>query len=118
MDPSLFPPKVVGLEVIVGASIGAIIGIFIDLVLKRGTRGVFIDTLLGIIGFAGGATATNFVKVPPTTVTYKAGAAVIHTTIRHYQYPYRVAFVAAIILPLIFELIRTRWAIKRRQSHA
>jgi hypothetical protein len=118
MDFTPIPPQIIALEVLVGASIGAVIGMFVDLVLKRGKRGVLIDALLGIIGFVGGAVATAIVKVPPNTVTYRAGDVVIHTTVRHFQYPYRVAFVFAIMLPLLFEFIRTRWIIRRQRSHA
>ena len=115
--PAQITAQVIALEVLVGASIGAIIGMFIDLVLKRGTRAVLIDALLGIVGFAGGATGSAYIRVAPKTTEYREGAMVIRTTVRHYQYPYRIAFVLAIFLPLLFELIKTR-IIKRRQSRA
>jgi hypothetical protein len=118
MNPSVFPPQVVGLELIIGASIGAVIGLFVDIVLTRGKRGVMIDALLGAFGFAGGAIATFLVRIKPTTQEFRSDGAVIRTTVHHYQYPYRIAFVLAVVLPLIFEMLRTWWLKGRPQNPA
>jgi len=95
------------LEAVVGLSIGGIIGLAVILVTKK-TALVLIDALLGAIGFIGGAVATARVPYRMNTVSKRVGDAIISTTVRHYQHPYRIALLAAVLLPVIYELCRLK----------
>lgn len=107
--PSAFPFL---LEAVVGGSIGAFIAVLFSLFGKRAMK-FFPDILLGAAGFMGGIFLTPHIPWRLNTVTVQAGNAVIRTTSRHYQYPYRVGFLIAVLLPLIYEGIRFFWERRR-----
>ena len=90
-----------------GIAIGAVIGLLVILITKR--RGlVLVDALLGGAGFVGGAIATAKVPWQLNTVTRKVGDAIVSSTMRHYQHPYRAALLLAVLLPVIYEVFRLK----------
>jgi alpha-D-ribose 1-methylphosphonate 5-triphosphate synthase subunit PhnG len=91
----------------VGIAIGAVIGLLVILVTKRSTL-VMVDALLGAAGFIGGAVLSARVPVRMNTVTRKVGDAIVSTTTRHYQHPYRAALLLAVLLPILWELYRLK----------
>jgi len=93
------------LEAVVGAAIGTFVALAVS-VLRKSPLNFVPDLLLGAIGYIGGAVATSYVPWHQNTITYRVGNTVFRSTMRHYQYPYRVAFALAVLLPLIFEAIR------------
>ena len=95
------------LQGVVGLAIGALIGLLVVLVTKR-QGAILPDALLGIIGFVGGAVATARIPWQQNTVTRRVGDAIISTTSRHYQHPYRVALLLAVLLPVLFEVYRLK----------
>jgi len=109
MDPTAASPDSMAylLEAVVGAAIGAIIGLLVILATKKTTLILF-DAILGVIGFVGGAVATAKFPYKLNTVTHKVGDAIISTTVRHYQHPYRTALIAAVLLPVIYEVGRLK----------
>lgn len=96
--------------VVLGASIGAGIGVIASVLGKRASLGwaFVIDAVLGAIGFAGTRIFFAFAPIQGGTITRHVGNAIITTTMRRFQYPNRVAFPVAILLPLIFEFFQTR----------
>jgi hypothetical protein len=98
---------------VVGGAIGAGIGVAMSVLTKQSRldRAALIDTMLGAIGFAGTRIVLALAPIPAETVTRHVGNAIITTTVKRYQYPNRVAFPLAVLLPLLFEL----FMFKRRQ---
>ena len=109
MDPTTSSPDamVYLLEGVVGLAIGAVIGLLVTLVTKR-AGAILPDAILGIIGFVGGAVATARVPWQLNTVSKRVGDAIVSTTVRHYQHPYRVALMLAVLLPVLFEAYRLK----------
>jgi hypothetical protein len=95
------------LQAVVGVCVGAVIGLLVMLVTKRTTL-VLLDAILGGAGFVAGSIATARIPWTPTTVTRRVGDAIVSTTVRHYQHPYRVALLASVLLPVLFELYRLK----------
>lgn len=95
------------LEAVVGISIGAVIGLLVITVTKRPAL-VLIDAILGAIGFVGGAIFSARIPWQMNTVTRRVGDAVVSTTVRHYQHPYRAALLAAVLLPVLYEVYRLK----------
>jgi hypothetical protein len=98
--------RTISLEAVVGFSVGGVIGLFVSIVRKRGLASAFLDALLGAIGFIGGANVMLFAPWRATSQTQSNGVMIVKSTVLRYPHPYRVAFAAAIILPMILELIR------------
>ncbi|HWZ32673.1 MAG TPA: hypothetical protein VNX18_15130 [Bryobacteraceae bacterium] len=96
-------PIVYLMEGVVGVSIGAVIGLLVILVTKRPSR-ILVDAILGAVGFVGGAVATAYIPWRMNTVSQRVGDAIVSTTVRHYQHPYRAAFLAAVLLPVLNEV--------------
>ena len=92
------------LEAVVGAAIGAFVAIAFSFVTKRRINFVP-DLLLGAAGYLGGVAAVVRIPWHENTIVYRVGNTVVRSTTRHYQYPYRVAFVLAVLLPVLFEVI-------------
>ncbi len=109
MDPATASPDVTVyfMEAVVGISIGAVIGLLVILVTRRPTK-VLIDAVLGAMGFVGGAVASAKLPYKMNTVTRKVGDTILSTTVRHYQHPYRAALLAAVLLPVLYELYRLK----------
>ena len=93
------------LEAIVGAAIGAFLAVLASWWGKRATK-FFQDVLLGAAGYLAGVAITPRIPWHQNTITYRMGDAVIRTTSRHFQYPYRVGFLMAVLFPLVYETIR------------
>lgn len=100
--PNAFPLL---LEAVVGGSIGAFIAVVASLFGKRAMK-FFPGILLGAAGFIAGVYATPHIPWHQNTIQYRMGETVVRSTSRHYQYPYRIGLAIAILLPLIYELIR------------
>jgi hypothetical protein len=98
--------RTISLEALVGICVGGVIGLFISIVRKRGLASALPDALLGALGFIGGAVGTLFAPWRATSQTQNIGGMIVKSTVLRYSHPYRVAFAAAVILPMIFELIR------------
>jgi hypothetical protein len=98
---------------VVGGAIGAGIGVAMSVLTKQSRldRAALIDTMLGAIGFAGTRIVLALAPIPAETITRHVGNAIVTTTMRRYQFPNRVAFPVAVLLPLLFEL----FMFKRRQ---
>ncbi len=109
MDPTTSSPDITVyfLEAVVGIAIGAIIGLLTMLVTKRPGL-ILIDALLGAAGFIGGAVLSARVPWQMNTVTRKVGDAIVSTTTRHYQHPYRAALLLAVLLPVLWEVVRLK----------
>ena len=90
-----------------GISIGAVIGLLVILVTKRPTL-ILVDALLGAVGFVVGVVLTARVPFQMNTVTRKVGDAILSTTTRHYQHPYRAAVLLAVLLPVLYEVYRLK----------
>ncbi len=98
--------RTISLEAVVGICVGGVIGIFVSIVRKRGLISAWLDALLGAIGFVGGAVGMAFAPWRATSQTQNIGGMIVKSTVLRYPHPYRVAFAAAVILPMILELIR------------
>lgn len=104
--------RLIGLEAVVGFAVGGVIGMFAAIARKRDLSSAWLDALLGAIGFVGGAVTMVLIPWHHITTTKDVGGMIISTTIMHYPNPYRVAFAAAIILPVLCELFRS-WRANR-----
>jgi len=96
----------------VGICVGGVIGLFAAIVRKRGLISALPDALLGAVGFVGAAVGTLFAPWRATSQTQNIGGMIVKSTVLRYPHPYRVAFAAAVILPMILELIRAARARK------
>lgn len=94
------------IEAVLGLAIGALIGLVVRMFTKGDLLGVVGDAVLGVLGFVGGAVGSVYMPWQMNTVTYRVGDAILSTTRRRYQHPYRAAFLLAILLPVIYEAIR------------
>lgn len=106
--------RLIGLETVVGFSVGGVIGMFAAIARNRALSSAWLDALLGAIGFVAGALTMALIPWHHTTTTQNRGGMIISTTTMHYPNPYRVAFAAAIILPVLCELVRS-WIAKRKR---
>lgn len=97
--------QLIALEAVVGLAIGAILGMLLRLATKRELGGALVDAILGAMGYAGGATGATVLPWRMSTVTEKIGDSIVTTTTRRYPYPYQIALVLAIFLPLLWEAI-------------
>jgi hypothetical protein len=100
--PQAFPYL---LEAVIGLAIGAWIAVGASYFAKRPMR-LLQDMALGIIGYVGGAAGVPYIPWHRNTITYRVGNTVVSTTTRHFQYPLRVAFVLAVLLPALYEFYR------------
>src|SRR5579862_4566996 len=103
MDPTTSSPDamVYFLEAVVGISIGAVIGLLVILVTKRATL-LLVDAILGAVGFVGGAVGSAHIPWSMNTLTQRVGDAIVSTTVRHYQHPYRAALLLSVLLPVLW----------------
>jgi len=91
---------------VVGGAIGAGLGVAFCVFTKQSQfdRSVLIDALLGAIGFAGTRIVFALAPIHGETITRHVGNAIVTTTMKRYQYPNRIAFPLAVLLPLLYEL--------------
>lgn len=107
--------KLIGLEAVVGLSIGGVIGLFAAIARKRPGVSAWFDAILGAIGFIGGSMAMAYMPWHHTTTSRNIGGMIVSTTTIHYPHPYRVALAAALILPVLLELVRS-WRERKKVS--
>jgi MFS family permease len=98
--------RTISLEAVVGLAAGGTIGLFAAIARKRALKSAWLDALLGAIGFVGGAVGMVFAPWKATAVTKNIGGMIVTSTVLRYPHPYRIAFAAAVALPMICELIR------------
>jgi hypothetical protein len=80
-----------------------------SLALRNGLRGVIVDTLLGALGSAATVIGCAIVPWPRNTVSQSVAQGLrVETTLNRFQHPYIAATVAAVILPVVHELVRVR----------
>lgn len=96
-----------------GLAVGGVIGMFAAIARKRALSSAWLNALLGMAGFIGGAMAMVYIPWHHTTTTKNIGGMIVSTTIMRYPNPYRVAFALAIILPVLCEIVRS-WLARRR----
>ncbi len=99
---------------VVGGAIGAGLAVAFSVLTKEGKldRSFLIDTILGAVGFAGTRIVIALAPIQSETISRHVGNAIVTTTMRRYQYPNRVAFPLAVLLPLLYEL----FMFKRRKG--
>ena len=94
-------------EAILGMIVGTLTGLFASLLLrlKIQPRYVVVDGILGAIAFL---LALLCVLLVPwqNTIIYHLGDTVVTSTMDRFQYPYSVAYSAAILITLLHELRR------------
>ncbi len=101
------------LDAIKGLAIGALSGWITSLVTKCRPRRIWMDSLLGSIGFIGGFAGAIYMPWHENTITYKLSDGVtVTSTMNSFQHPERVAIVLAVALPILYELYR--WMRSRR----
>ncbi len=93
------------LEAVIGLAIGAWIAVMASFFTKRPLQ-LLQDMVLGAIGYAGGAIGTPYIPWHRNTITYRVGNTIINSTTKHFQYPLRVAFALAVLLPALYECYR------------
>jgi hypothetical protein len=106
---------------LIGLSIGALSGCLTAAAISRnprdlfGLRGLFINGAVGAAAFVMSVIVIALLPWPRNTIVYylESGTQVTSTTNR-YQYPFRVAYPAAILFPVLTELHRVRRS--RRKS--
>ncbi len=106
MNPEA-PPQALPylLEAVIGLAIGAWISVMASFFFKKPQK-LLQDMLLGVVGYVAGATASPLIPWHRNTITYRVGNTVISSTTRHFQYPLRVAFALAVLLPVAYECYR------------
>jgi len=107
---AMLTPRAVLLSLVVGAATGALIALIADRISKRGKPALLVDTILGAIGFAGGAIGFAFLPAIQHSTTTRAGGIIIHTTTRNYSEAYQLAFGVASLMPVVYEMYRYRRA--------
>jgi hypothetical protein len=89
--------------------VGALTGFFASLLLRLKIRlqDMVTDSILGAIAFP---LAFEAVLLVPwqNTITYHLGDTLVTSTMNHYQHPGLVAYTAAILLPVLHELHRSK----------
>jgi uncharacterized membrane protein YeaQ/YmgE (transglycosylase-associated protein family) len=89
-------------------AIGAVTGWLTSFVTKYKPQKLFRDACLGALGSLVGFLGCVFLPWHENTVTYLDGDTKVTSTINGYQHPERVAIVVAFLLPLLYELYRSR----------
>ncbi len=106
----MLTPRAVLLSLVVGAATGALVALIADRISQRGKPALLVDTILGAIGFAGGAIGLGFLPAIQRSTTTRAGGLIIHTTTRNYSEAYQLAFGVAALVPILYEVFRYRRA--------
>ena len=97
-----------------GAGLGLLVGGGLTLAWDMDSRGLLLDAILGGIGFAGGVLLSATVRYENVN-TVREGNTVIRTTTMHYQHPYFIGFLIAVVLVTLHEMARHRRT-KSRQN--
>jgi hypothetical protein len=90
-------------------AIGILIGWLTYLITKSKPRKLFRWAYLGALGFLIGFFGCVFLPWHENTITYYLdGGTKVTSTMNIYQHPERIAVVVAVLLPLLYELYRSR----------
>lgn len=94
---------------LLGLAVGASTGVLASLVLKLRLRfrALLIDGLLGATSFPLAFVAVLLIPWQNTT-TNRTDDAIVNSTVKHYQHPHMVAYVVAMLLPILHELLRVK----------
>jgi hypothetical protein len=89
----------------IGSAVGALTGLFASIALRLTIqfRDVAINGILGAVGFPLGFVAALLIPWR-NTLTYSAGDTLVTSTMNHYQHPNLVAYIVAVVLPILHEL--------------
>ena len=91
---------------IVGMAIGALSGWLTLAVTKTASKRVLTNALIGLFGYFAGF-MTVFLPWHQNTISYRlSGGTLVASTANYFQYYERVAVIAAIMLPCLYELNR------------
>jgi len=113
---AMLTPRAVLLSLVVGSATGALVALIADRISQRGKPALLIDTILGAIGFVGGAIGLGFLPAIQHSTTTRAGGLIIHTTTRNYSEAYQLAFGVASLMPILYEVLRYRRARRDGQT--
>ncbi len=107
------PPIVTAFFLIVyavaGLALGALSGWLVFLATECHPKKTRLDALLGLFGFMAGFIGAATMPWHENTITeHLAGGTTVTTTMNSYQHPERVAVILAILVPLLYELYRSR----------
>jgi hypothetical protein len=92
-----------------GAGLGLLVGGGLTVAWDMSSRGLILDVILGAVGFAGGVLASATVRYE-NVETLREGNTLIRTTTLHYQHPYFIGFLIAVVLVTLHEMARHRRA--------
>lgn len=95
--------------VAVGFVVGALNGVLVCLALRLKLRvqEIAIDGGLGSLGFLSGFFLVLLIPWR-NTASYDVGTTVVSSTMNHYQHPFLVAYLAAMLVPMVREVQRFR----------
>jgi Na+-driven multidrug efflux pump len=91
-----------------GVATGAVSGFVASLAVKSKKRHAIRHAFLGVLGFWVGFIGCLFMPWPENTITYYVGHTKVQETATHYQHPFIVGYAVAILLPVLYEIIRLR----------
>lgn len=99
---------------LLGLAVGTGTGVLASLALKLRLRlrPILVDGLLGAFAFPVAFLAVLLIPWQ-STATYRSGDAIVNSTMKHYQHPHMIAYVAAMLLPIVHEFLRLRRESKR-----
>ncbi len=96
------------LYAVVGGVLGTLSGWLTALAFRSRLR-LKVDATIGSAGFLLGGFISIVMPWHTNTITYElSGGAHVASTMNNYQNPERVAVIVAMILPILYELYRTR----------
>lgn len=107
--PPLSPMFLILTAAFIGMAVGALTGLLASLMLrlKIRVRDIVLDGLLGSLGFP--LALVGVLLIPwRNTIAYHVGDTLVTSTMNHYQHADLVAYVAAMLLPILRELRRFR----------
>ena len=85
--------------------LGALAGGGIVALLTKRSNRFMANAILGGVSFIVVLLVAILLKWPRTTITYQNGSSM---TIAHYPYPATSAYIAAVVVPILSELVRYR----------
>lgn len=88
--------------------IGVFVSVFSSFLLRRKRFYFITDGLLGVFGFWLSLIGCLIVPWPENTIVRYVGDMKVTETANHYQHPFGVAYVVAVLLPLVHEILRFR----------
>jgi hypothetical protein len=104
------PPVVAGLfasvYTVAALIVGAAISLGVSFALKRKKFRFISGALLGALGFWLGLIGCLLMPWPENTVVYYVGDTRVTETANRFQHPFAVAYVVAVLVPLIYEILR------------